>query len=220
MAEVPVLDQTRTSATEPRPSAQPSTTRTIEELVEDAGYYRNVARLLENDFGDIQHRGFEAQLNAKANEIARRPAVDILTSIADQGFAWRDIARMIGVSVPAVRRWRTGEALTGLHRLATARLAAILETLSTNPGVFDVAAWMEMPLTPDVPVTRIDLAAEGCFADLFDLASNHITAEGLLDRWQPEWRERYCSDFEVFEAEDGELGIRRAHGGTIDSRDV
>ena len=79
--------------------------------------------------------------------------------------------------------------------------------------VCDVASWMEMPLTPEVPVTGIDLAAAERYADLLDLAADHVTPEEVLDRWQPDWRTRYQSDFEVFESPDGDLGIRLATEG-------
>ena len=32
--------------------------------------------------------------------------------------------------------------------------------------------------------------------------------EQVLDAWNPDWRERYRSDFEVFVAGDGNLAIR------------
>lgn len=209
-------DQTRTSAATDVPT-QISRTRTIDDLVQDAGYLRNVNQILSDDVaetgrraGRIHHRAFEVQLNNNARQMARRSPGEMLNELADTGFAWRDIARLLGVSVPAVRRWRQGESPTGEHLLAIARLVAFVEILRADHLASSVASWMEMPLTPEVPVTGIDLGADGRFEDLLDLAAGHATPEDVLNRWQPNWRERYRSEFEVFEATDGELGIRRA----------
>jgi hypothetical protein len=65
-----------------------------------------------------------------------------------------------------------------------------------------------MPLVPGAPITGIDMIADGHYAEVFDLAAEHTTAEDALDQYQPGWRALYRSDFEVFEAADGELGIR------------
>ena len=110
--------------------------------------------------------------------------------------------------MPAVRRWRLGEAATGTNRLAVARIVALVEMLRDDHLVSDVASWMEVPLVSAAPVTAIDLAAAGLFQEVIEIAANHSTGEDVLDRAQPGWRERYRSDYEVFEAPDGELGTR------------
>jgi hypothetical protein len=46
--------------------------------------------------------------------------------------------------------------------------------------------------------------------DVVDVAAGHAAGEAVLELWQPGWREKYRSDFEVFEAPDGELGSRAA----------
>jgi hypothetical protein len=219
VADLLSADRTRTSAITDTP-IQISKTRTIDELVEDIGYLRNVSRLIQDDIleaahqaGEVHRQAFDVQLNVRARDLARQSACDLLEGIATCGFAWRDIARVVGVSIPAVRRWRLGEPPTGTHRIAIARFLALIEVLHVDHDISDVAAWMEMPLVSEAPVTGIDLAVAERFADLLDLAGKHATPEVLLDRWQPGWREHFRSDFEVFEAADGEMGIR------MDSRD-
>lgn len=208
------MSETRISTTTDTP-AQPSRTLTIDELVQDAGFLRSRARMLGDDveeagrrIGEVQHRAFDAQLNMRARDIAKRPVADLLDELAGKGFAWRDIARLVGVSVPAVRRWRQGESPTGVHLLSISRIIALIDALRADHLVSDVAAWLEMPLTPDVPLTGIDLAAAGRHADVLELAAEQVTPEGILDQWQPGWRNRYRSNIEVFEADDGELGLR------------
>jgi hypothetical protein len=130
---------TRTSAAT---TAQmtPSRTRTIDDLVEEVGHTRNVARVLGEDMaeagrrlGQLHHRAFDVQLNTRARDIARRPQTAVLEQVAGHGFAWRGIARMLGVSVPALRRWRQEEPATGEHPLSIARLLAVVGILREDP---------------------------------------------------------------------------------------
>jgi transcriptional regulator with XRE-family HTH domain len=196
-------------------SVEPKQTVGIDAFVEDVGYLRNRTRLLSADVaetdkqvGEVHHQAFAEQLEVKARQLVKLGAIRLLSELADEGFAWRDIARLVGVSVPALRRWRQGESPTVGHLLAIARMAALARILHANHWVADVASWMEVPLTPGAPLTGLDLAADKRYEDLVDLAAEYATAEDVLDEWQPGWRERYRSDFEVFEAPDGELGIR------------
>src|ERR1700683_1281482 len=99
MAETLTTDQTRTSVVETAAPVAPSRTRTIEDIVEQAGYLRNVTRVIGNDVGELHRQAFEVQLNTRSNDLAkRRLPTDMLNELADDGFAWRDIARMIDVS--------------------------------------------------------------------------------------------------------------------------
>jgi hypothetical protein len=217
-------DATLTTSALTEAPARPSQTPTIDEIVRHVGSLRYTTRLQSEDvaqagrqieaarqhIGNVHDQMQDHLLNTRAREIAKRPAVELLNELAASGFAWRDIARMLKVSVPGLRRWRQGEAPTGPHLLAIARLVALVDTMRVDHLVCDVASWMEMPLTPEVPLTGIDLAVDERYADLLDLAAHHVTPEEILDRWQPDWRTRHSSDFEVFEAPDGELGIRLA----------
>jgi len=218
LADVTV-DRTRTSAdaVSALPAAQ---LRSIKNFVEDVGFIRNRTRLLSADVaetdrevGELHHQAFAEQLDFKARQLAKRDPGEMLVELADRGFAWRDIARLIGVSVPAVRRWRQGESPTGSHLLDIARLTALVEILRIDCLIADVASWMEVPLASSAPLTGIDLAAGGQYEDLLDYAAEYVTGEEVLDNWQSDWRVRYQSEFEVFEAPDGELGIRSAGQG-------
>lgn len=215
MDKVMTSGPTLITGTETTSPERVTRTRTIDEVVEDFGHLRNRTRLLGEDVaeadrevGEVYREALSEQLDVKAQSIAKRSVGEMLNEMADVGFAWRDIARLARVSVPAVRRWRQGEAATGANRLAVARIVALVEMLRDDHSVSEVASWMEVPLVSDAPVTAIDLAAEGCFQEVVEIAAVHSTAEDVLDRLQPGWRERYRSDYEVFEAPDGELGTR------------
>jgi hypothetical protein len=208
-------DATLITGTETTSPEQVSRTRTIDEVVADAGHLRSRGRLLGEDVaetnrqvGEVHHQALAEQLDVKARGIARRSVGQMLNTLSDAGFAWRDIASLAGVSVPAVRRWRQGDAPTGPNRLAIARVVALVETLRDDHLVADVASWMEVPLVPEAPLTAIDLVAAGYSAEVVEIAAGHLDAEEVLDRWHPGWRESYRSEHEVFTASDGELATR------------
>lgn len=195
-------------------------TRTIDELVEEAGALRTEVRLLADDVEDADRRTREAhqqvvnrQLEARARRAAKQGMSALLSALADRGLAWRDIAALAGVTVPAVRRWRQGDPSTGDHLLAVARIVALVDTLEQDHLVANVASWMEMPLADEAPLTAIDLAVAGRLSDVLDVAGDHATGEAVLERWLPGWREKYRSGYEVFEAADGELGTRPVSQG-------
>ena len=215
MSDVLTSDATLITGTLTTSPEQVTRTRTIDEVVAEVGHLRSRTRLLgedvaetDRDVGEAYREALSDQLDVKARMTAKRSVADMLGELADAGFSWRDIAALVGVSVPAVRRWRLGEPATGANRLAVARTVALVEMLRDDHLVSDVASWMEVPLVSAAPVTAIDLAAAGLFQEVIEIAANHSTGEDVLDRTQPGWRERYRSDYEVFEAPDGELGTR------------
>jgi len=215
MDEVMTSDPTLITGTETTSPERVTRTRTIDEVVVEVGHLRSRTRILGEDVaetdrevGEVYREALAEQLDVKARSIAKRSVGEMLDELAVAGFAWRDIARLARVSVPAVRRWRQGETATGANRLAVARTVALVEILRDDHLVSDVASWMEVPLVSSAPVTAIDLAADGCFQEVVEVAAAHSTGEDVLDRARPGWRERYRSDYEVFEAPDGELGTR------------
>ena len=215
MTDVLTSDATLITGTLTTSPEQVTRTRTIDEVVAEVGHLRSRTSLLgedvaetDRDVGEAYREALSEQLDVKARMTAKRSVADMLGELADAGFSWRDIAALVGVSVPAVRRWRLGEAATGANRLAVARIVALVEMLRDDHLVSDVASWMEVPLVSAAPVTAIDLAAAGLLQEVVEIAAGHSTGEDVLDRTQPGWRERYRSDYEVFEAPDGELGTR------------
>lgn len=118
------------------------------------------------------------------------------------------MARLVGVSVPAAQKWRRGERMTVENRHKVASLLAGCDLVSEHYGIQEVASWFEMPLQHGVPVSSVDLWAGGRPDLVFDYASGHTDGDQILTAWDPEWRDRYRSDFEGFRAGDGQLSIR------------
>lgn len=185
-----------------------SETKLAARVTENVGGGRNEARILNQEYDDLHQQSHDVEWRAATAGRAKSGAASMLSNLADLGFAWRDIARLVGVSVPAVQKWRKGERASGDSRQKLASLLAACDLIAEHYMVEDIASWFEMPLSPLAPVTPIVLYANGRADLVFEFSSGHTDPEVLLTQFDPDWRERYRSDFEVFDAGDGNQSIR------------
>lgn len=141
----------------------------------------------------------------------RRSVINLLTELSeDRGVTWSDIAAALGISVPALRKWRKNvSGATPENHRALAELVAFFGVLAKI--VDSPARWMSMPLVDGFNVTPFDVYTREHAAKLLDLAAGNagVTPTGVLDSIAPGWRDRWRSEYEVFEAADGELSMRR-----------
>ena len=177
-------------------------------LTEDIGGGRQEVRDLNERYGDLHKQSHDVEWRTRTAERAQASVLTMLGELADLGFGWRDVARLVGVSVPALQKWRRGEKASGDSRLRVAGLLAACDLIREHYMVEEVASWFEMPLVAEIPTTPIDLYAANRADIVFALASGHVDPELLLSEFDPDWRERYRSAFEVFEASDGHMSIR------------
>lgn len=181
--------------------------RTLTDLTEETGFLNNKVQVLHEDTADLHMNVLMQEWQSKTSDLVRQDMPSLLGQLADLGFAWRDIARMIGVSVPAVQKWRRGGAATGQSRLHAAAVVAACELICHHYMIRDVASWFEAPVVIGYPVTTLDLYAAKKIQLVFQLAKGKANPESVLSAFDPDWREHYRSEFEVFEVEDG-LAIR------------
>lgn len=140
--------------------------------------------------------------------------VDLLDELEQLGFARRHVALMVGVSVPTLQRWhgvraqpREPMSLQDVDKLA--RVLDVCTLVRNTSFVPDVAAFFETRVLPDAPIRPMDLYAAGRVDLVLDWASRTVQdPAALLSAFDPGWRERYHSEFEVFEAADGDLALR------------
>ncbi|MDQ3152449.1 MAG: hypothetical protein M3R63_12265 [Actinomycetota bacterium] len=177
-------------------------------LTEDIGYHRQQTRELHEGVEQLHQKSHYVEWSVRTSERARSSPQALLEELADLGFAWRDIARLVGVSVAAVQKWRRGGRTTGENRQKIASLLAACDLVATHYGVQEAASWFEIPLVRSVPLTPIDLWAAGRVDLVFDYASGHSDSEQTVTAWDPQWRETYDSSFEVYRAGDGQLSVR------------
>ncbi|MCL2470872.1 MAG: hypothetical protein FWF25_03930 [Propionibacteriaceae bacterium] len=161
-----------------------------------------------DDYDDLQHAHNEIEWRTLAAGRAKSSVQTMLSELAELGFAWRDIAQLVHVSVPAVQKWRRGEKASGESRQRLASFLAACDLVANDYMVEDIASWFEMPLVASVPVTSITLYAADRADLVFEHASGHADPEAVLTQFDPDWRERFRSDFEVFQAGDGHRSIR------------
>ncbi len=200
----PTQTVTEVVGPEPRTETKPS----LNTITEDAGFVRSLAGII-NETATNLHQRYRAELVQRRAELVRQDGAHLLDQLSDLGFAWRTIARLVGVSVPAVQKWRKGEKMApdNLDKLAT--LLATCNLVAGYP-ISDVAAWFDIPILLGTPVRPIDLYVADRHELLLDWASHHLVDPAqVLDQFDPDWRSTYNSDFEVFEAADGELALRR-----------
>jgi transcriptional regulator with XRE-family HTH domain len=160
------------------------------------------------DIRDVSQQSAMDEWRMRTQQRSAHGVTQLLDEFTDLGFAWRDIARLVGVSVPAIQKWRKGGSTSPENRRRLAGLLAACDFVQHHHETDDIGQWFEMPLVQGIPVTLIDLWADDQYALVFEYALGHLAAETLLDRFEPEWRARYQSDFETFVAADGELSIR------------
>ncbi len=207
-----VLGEQETTTTALRPSDALDQTRTsADALAERAGFLRTQVRFAGTRAASVHSDALAIQLRDRTNEMRKRNPQELLNALAAEGFSWRDIARVVGVSVPALRKWREGGRLSAEHAVELARLCAFFDIAkSDHLPVHDAVAWLEQPLVPHCGVTGLDFAADHHYEVLLELAAGHVPAEELLDRYHPDWRNELTDDVEVFIASDGQPGIRVA----------
>lgn len=182
--------------------------QTAAQLNEDVGGHRSVAKVLHEDFDDLHHKTSEIEWRTGAAQRAKSSVLTMLNELAELGFAWRDIAQLVHVSVPAVQKWRKGEKASGESRQRLASFLSACDLVTNDYLVEDIASWFEMPLVASVPITSITLYAADRADLVFEHANGHADPEAILTQFDPDWREIYRSDFEIFEAGDGHESIR------------
>lgn len=213
---------TPTNSLDAPPTAEPERTLTIDEriaITEQSATLVNQTWVLRADSTDLHAQVVNGHahllgdtLEQRAQHRAKDGGLALLEELARGGFAWVDIARLVGVSVPAVRKWRNGGTISGERLADLARVVVLVEWLRDEHHVTDVASWLEVPISTGAPVTRMDLLQHGAR----DLLLRSMVGDGLapteiLDEFEPDWRTTYHSDFEVFDAADGQRSIRSAH---------
>ena len=187
----------------------PAATRTaVALLTEDANNTRLQVKMLSVEAGDAHRRVYQHEWSVLTQQRQAQNPLDQRNELADEGFAWRDVARLVGVSVPAVQKWRKGDRLSAENRHKLASLLAAHDFIASHYYVDDIASWFEMRIIDAAPVTPIDLWTTGQQLLFFEYVTRHLTPEETMNKFDPEWRERYGNDFETFRDNDGTLGLR------------
>jgi hypothetical protein len=152
---------------------------------------------------DLQER------TALKNRLGPTALMDELSS--ERGLSWNEIATAIGVSLSAVRKWRTGKDCSAENRTNLARLAALIDLLD-EAMVSEPAGWLLTSVLPGYTVRFLDLVAAGRDDLVLENAFNRMRPTEVLDAFEPSWRDSAKRKFEIAVDGDGIRGFRRLNG--------
>ncbi|MER8096547.1 hypothetical protein [Streptomyces goshikiensis] len=204
---------TQTTSNPPDGLAQPTEptvtlTNHLDNLIDSTGSLRSMGKQVSESAGARQQKALFIAWQRRTNERGKQAPKALLEEIGNLGFAWRDVARMMRVSVPAVQKWRRSGGVTGENRRRLASLLALCDEIAERYMIQEIASWFEMPISDQAPVTPIDLYAEGHADLVLEHAVGIDDTEQILTAYDTGWRERFRSDFEVYQDHDGQMSIR------------
>lgn len=170
-------------------------------------------RDLEQPLQELDRRQREERLRETASILARRDPRELLDEAASTwGLSWSTIARMLGVSASAMRKWRRGGgSISPDNREQITMLSAFLSTVQTcKEPIADIGSWVEMRLRDDTTLTPADIYASGGEGRLLliDLAAEVMSVVEVLDEFDERWRTRYARDSAFRVADEGPGGER------------
>lgn len=185
-----------------------------------AAALRDEVGLLESDAQEVHQESQRLDLDTRTGLFARREPQDLLEELGSTwGLSWSSVAKLVGVSGAAVRKWRRGETISPKNRLQLARLHAFIEMLAEYP-IGDPGSWIEMRTSFDATVTGVEIYAAGKAELLFELAGARKSAQAVLDSFDSEWRTKFATDanFVVVLGPDGKPAITERRPGAQATR--
>lgn len=172
-------------------------------LTDEYGVLRSQTRNLDENVVNGHREALLTQLEQRTSLRQKASAETLLSDLGAMGFSWRDVARMVSVSVPAVQKWRRGETATGENVRKLARILALCDLVHQRFHVEHPAAWLEIPVLDGVLVNPMDLYIAGRADLVLELASGHPNVRHLLDEFDTDWRDHYATEYEVHIDGDG-----------------
>lgn len=203
----PVADMPTAAQTVPAPTAPPATAG---ELIPRVSALRYRADVVNSSAASLARDVYALNLEERTAGREHQSVQSLLSGLIDLGLSWSMISRAIGVSIPAIRKWRQGEGATPSNRHTLAHLLALLDMLTDQFMIEDPASWLEIPLGT-TSHTLVDVFVVGRADVILEYAARWIASpELVLDQIDAGWQTRQGSrEFETFVAADGHLGIRR-----------
>lgn len=154
----------------------------LTQIDDEFGKLRDETRFLSLDVANEHNNVLKLFLGRRTEEKIRTGASELLVDLSERrGLGWSDIARLVGVSVPAVRKWRQGCDMKAgrLHDLA--RLSAFLDLIEES-GIADPGMWLQTPLFYDLSrgMTKAEVYSAGHVLELLAYANDHVNLEHIL----------------------------------------
>lgn len=151
----------------------------------------------------------DAVLASHTAENSVRSTTDLLQELSRRGFAWSSIARLLKVSVPALRKWRIGESEpTPANRRSIASLVAFTKILEDQCHVDDVASWLEMPLVNGFNIDALELLLADRRDLVYEVAAGRMNPSAALNDFLPDWRQVLAPQLDILVSDDGIVAVR------------
>lgn len=167
------------------------------------GSLRDRARILTTDAEELHHEAQDYDLNERASLKAREGHIRLLSELSEfHGMGWNDIAVAVGVSLSAVRKWRSGGTCTPQNRTALSRLCALMD-LAVEACITEPASWLMTEVEHGHTLRYIDLIGMGRDDLVLDCAFHHKTPRQALDEAAPDWREATAKRYKIETDHDG-----------------
>jgi transcriptional regulator with XRE-family HTH domain len=169
---------------------------------------RDRSSVLREDIQESHHDAIQREFDARTTATATaHDALALLDRLEECGLSWALVARLVGVTPTAVRKWRRGEAVTAENRRSIAKAVAALDLIDehSNP-LQDPGTWLEMPVSDLASVTPADFLVANRLELALDLASGRLTSHAALDSFDKAWRDRFGREqrFSLDIASDGQ----------------
>lgn len=180
----------------------------ISQATKHAASLRDHAGMVTADVALLHENYLQALLNSETDDKVKVGLSALLVELTEgYGLGWSDIARLVKVSVPAIRKWRNGGEISPQRLHAVAQLAAFLKILHDN-DVVDPAAWIATPISPEVDrsLTKASMYADGHSVPLLAYADDHISLEQLL-RLVGVAPDKIAAKTQLVRGEDGSISI-------------
>jgi DNA-binding transcriptional regulator YiaG len=193
----------------PNPELAFPKTRTTQDRLIEMSTFRAILPDLANKAATAHQNALDAVLAHHTAENSIRNSVELLQELSDRGFAWSGIARLLRVSVPALRKWRIGESEpTAPNRRSIAGLVAFSRILEDQCHVGDVASWLEMPLVDGFNIDAFELLLAERRDLVYEVAAGRMEPSAALDDFLPNWRQTLAPKLEILMADDGMVAVR------------
>jgi hypothetical protein len=167
------------------------------------------AQIEVEEAGADLRKSYLSEWRERCTKWGKRGHKEMLNTLWTDGFAWVDIARSLGVSVPAIQKWRGSDTKPSPDNFRKIRdFMAAYEMLCSHNSGREIADWFEIPIVSGTPVTPFDIWRTSKPDDFFLFAFGKKTEEETMDAFEPDWREKYLNDgFAFIQGEDGHLSI-------------
>ena len=168
---------------------------TFASLAHRTALLRDHVQTTQSDVVNLHRDTQMRALDERTSLVALQEPYELLDVLASEhGLSWTTIARMVGVSDAAVRKWRRGEHVAPENRRRLARGVAFLQILDSVYPVPDIGSWLEMRVSDDATIKAVDIYSEGRADLLFELVGARLSAHHVLDAYDPNWRSMYRVD--------------------------